>query len=302
MIVVAFGNDVAVKRSIRSVLQDAVESVIVVNHADEVPDVVIDPRVRVATESNLGFGAGVNLGLHLTSSEYVLLLNPDAEMCASLRLGLDYLDAHPNVGAVQGVVLNTRTGKPERSAGSDLRWFHLVARLVHLRRLQSLPLVELLGRRIPALRDHFERVPAEPTSVEALAATAPLVRRRALDDIGGFDTTFFLYGEDLDVCRRLRLSGWELVTLPTVWTSHVSGGTAKTPRHRELEWWAGTMRYAAKWWTAPAFAVALAAATLRAIAFAVTRPSRLGTSWTRIVREPTVLWLRRALLKRRSRN
>ena len=78
---------------------------------------------------------------------------------------------------------------------------------------------------------------------------AVLARRDALDALGGFDAEhYFLYGEDMDLCLRLRRAGWKLVALPDRWAAHISGASSASTRTREVEWWRGTMAYARRWW------------------------------------------------------
>src|SRR5206468_1727798 len=176
---------------------------------------------------NPGFGAGQNHGVTLTSAPYVLLCNPDAEVVAdAVVAGADLLATHPDVAAVQGVIVNRATGQPERSAGVELGPLHLLGRAVGAKRLLRFRAGRALARRVPGLGDHARRVPAGPVEVESLAATAVLVRRGAFDSVGGFDESYFLYGEDLDLCRRLRAGGWKLRAVPEVWATHASGGSA----------------------------------------------------------------------------
>ena len=96
------------------------------------------------------------------------------------------------------------------------------------RRLLAHASVRGVFSRVGALADHVERVPTRPVAVESLAATCVLVRRRALDQIGGFDESYFLYGEDLDLCRRLRNHGWRLVALPHRFAQHDGGASSST--------------------------------------------------------------------------
>ena len=90
-----------------------------------------------------------------------------------------------------------------------------------------------------------------------------LVRREAFDAVGGFDAGYFLYGEDLDLCRRLGNAGWSLIAVPEVWAVHESGGSAESTLSRELHWWRGTMQYAARWWNTADWMMGLVAATVR---------------------------------------
>jgi len=243
--------------------------------------------VTTVDPTNPGFGAGQNRGVAGTTSPYVLLCNPDAEIRPdAVRAGVDYLDGHPQVAAVQGVVVNRATGLPERSQGLAVRPVHLLGRAVGARRLLALPAVRRLARRSGVLRDHADRVPTAPVAVETLAATVLLVRRAAFDAVGGFDTRYFLYGEDLDLCRRIRDAGWTLVALPEVWAVHESGGSADSSLSREIHWWRGTMQYAARWWTGGQFAVALLAAAGRATTLTLRSPADAGAAWSAIVLAP----------------
>lgn len=249
---------------------------------------VRDPR-------NPGFGAGQNRGVAATTSPFVLLCNPDAEVDpAAVESGADFLEAHPHVAAVQGVVLNRRTGDPERSQGVALGPVHLVGRAVGARRLLGQAAVRRLARWSPTLRDHADRVPSHPVDVESLAATVLLVRRSAFESVGGFDTSYFLYGEDLDLCLRLRRTGWRLVTIPDVWAVHQSGGSAASTRDREVYWWCGTMQYAACWWTTGQWCVAVFAAAIEASRLTLACPCDARSAWLSVLVAPLRVRLRRA--------
>lgn len=241
----------------------------------------------IADPSNPGFGAGQNHGVAASNAPYVLLLNPDAvPVPEAVARGLDYLESHPLVAAVQGVVVNTRTGSPERSQGVALGPVHLWGRAIGARRALALPGVAMVAGRLGSLRDHVERTPAEPVAVPWLAATALLVRREAFVQVGGFDVSYFLYGEDLDLARRLRDHGWALVALQDEWARHESGGSSSGWWSREVAWWEGTMRYAAMWWPTRAWWTGVAAAFVRWLWLAGVSPRQAGTAWERIVRAP----------------
>lgn len=263
--------------------------VVVVDHGDGESAVraAAAGAIAIHDPSNPGFGTGQNRGVAFTDSAFVLLCNPDAEIDpAAVRRGAEFLAAHPDVAAVQGVVVNRTTGAAERSQGVAITPLHLVGRAVAARHLLTVPAVRRLARRSAMLRDHADRVPAGPTAVETLAATVLLVRRTAFDSIGGFDAGYFLYGEDVDFCRRLRDTGWSLMALPEVWAVHDAGGSAESSVSRELHWWAGTMRYAACWWGTGAWVVALGAAGTRAARLTVSSPRRLVEVWTSLVGQP----------------
>ncbi len=256
--------------------------IVVVDHGDDDSASVARDHgadVVVSDPTNPGFGAGQNRGVASTSAPYVLLCNPDARLHpGALSAGIAVLDADPGLAAVQGVVSRAGGRGVDRSAGRELGPAHLYGRALGLGALLGRPLVgRLLGG--TALADTAHRIPDRPTEVESLAATAVLVRRRAFEAVGGFDTRHFLYGEDLDLCRRLRDRGWRLRTLPVAWAEHAEGSSSSSTRERETAWWGGTLTFAARWWSPPRWWAALGAAGIAAARLAAGDPRRLIAHW-----------------------
>ena len=275
--IVTYGNAEVIEALVREVAAlPPIAEVVVVDHGDDgSADRAEAAGARVLRDpTNPGFGAGQNRGRDATAAPYLLLLNPDAEpVPGAIESGLEYLEAHPGVAAVQGVIENTVTGLPERSAGDELTWMHLLGRAIGARPLLGIGWVTSLAARMGTFRDHVRRVPEEPEPVEVLAGTAVLARRVALDAVGGFDEDYFLYGEDLDLCHRLRQAGWTLTALPEPWARHRSGASSGSWWGRELRWWEGTMGFAARTWTTAAFSGALGAAALQWVRMLVVRPA-----------------------------
>lgn len=232
-----------------------VGDVIVVDNASTDDSVAVASELGarlIALSRNVGFGAGQNTGVAASRTEWLLLLNPDATVDVhGLETGLRHLRDYERVAMVQGAIRRAADGEPERWCGVEPRLRDLVARALRLRerigdrRLQRL--ARLVGR-----SDYAARTVQEPSEVEFIAAVAPLVRRRAFADVGGFDETIFLYAEDIDLCRRLRTSGWSLVALPGPWASHVGGGSsAGRDRLRSRLWWRSHRRFVEKHWRGP---------------------------------------------------
>jgi N-acetylglucosaminyl-diphospho-decaprenol L-rhamnosyltransferase len=290
VVCVAYGNAATIADRVGDAkrLPDVGKVVVVDHGADGSAARARDAGAVVVTDTaNPGFGAGQNRGVALTTAPFVLLLNPDAEPVADgIAAGLAALEADPTLGAVQGVVVNRGSGKPERSQGNELGPIHLFGRAVGARRLLGVGPVRAMSRRVGLLRDHVERVPVGRVSVASLAATSLLVRREAFTGVGGFDERYFLYGEDLDLCRRLRRDDWELVALPERFALHEGGASSPTTTDRELAWWQGTLRFAATWWTHPRWCLARGAALLRWVGLAGRRPSQSVQAWIVLVTQP----------------
>ena len=292
VVIVAFRSEAVIEEAVRRG-QALGGRVVVVDHGDgrSAKQAEALGAETLLDATNPGFGAGQNRGVAATKSECVFLCNPDAAVePAAIRQGATYLAAHPEVAAVEGVIVNTRTGQPERSQGVELNPLHLLGRAVGARQLLSSPLIQRLASRSSRLRDHVQRVPPGPTEVEALAATAILVRRAAFDDVAGFDPAYFLYGEDMDLCHRLRLRGWKLVALPEIWARHLNGDSSESSFERELQWWRGTMTFAARWWPPGAWSLAVAAAAIRWARLAVTESPRSQLAFSTLIGGPIREW------------
>jgi N-acetylglucosaminyl-diphospho-decaprenol L-rhamnosyltransferase len=206
---------------------------------DDSPAAVADLDVNVIrSQHNGGFSYGCNLGAAAGRASYVLFLNPDARLSPrDLRALLDALEEDPQLGVVGPRILHE---------DGTLAWSQ--RRFPRLRSTYAQAL--LLHRLFPraAWTDELVRDAAayeRPGSPDWLSGACLLVRRAALEEVGGLDQGFFLYSEDTDLCRRLRQAGWGVRFDPRATVHHVGGASA--PR-TTTEWISATshVRYARK--------------------------------------------------------
>ncbi|MFN8050904.1 MAG: glycosyltransferase family 2 protein [Acidimicrobiales bacterium] len=286
---VAFGNVDRIEQRVRGLRSYGVDGrVIVVDHGDDGSGAAAARAGATILHdpTNPGFGAGINRAVAASTAEYVLLMNPDADLTRiAIAAGLEALAADPSAGAAQGLIRTEATGDLERSGGRELRPIDLLGRALGAKRLLSVGFVARLARSLGAAHQ-VDRGTDAVVAVETIAATAMLIRREAFDSIGGFDERYFLYGEDLDLCRRLRAAGWTLLYLPTPWAEHECGGSAANWWERELRWWEGTLQFAAQWWGTGAFARAVGAAALMTVRLSIASPRRAGLAARALLRSP----------------
>lgn len=234
---------------------DRVGQVVVVDNAsqDRSADVASSAaEMVVRMTANVGFGAAQNRGRAETLAPFVLILNPDARVdVAGLEAGLQVMAGSPDVGLVEGAVLRARDGAEERWQGRAPGLADLVARLFRLRQWLG---EERLKRLAAGLGVSYfaDRRPKKERDVEFLAAVAVLARRQALEDVGGFDETYFLYAEDTDLCARLRSAGWRLVAIPDRWASHVGGASSSgAEAMQRRRWWESHALFVRRHWSGP---------------------------------------------------
>ncbi len=228
----------SVDRSVRACERANVETLVIDNaSADGSADMVAQefPDVRlIANTENVGFTRGNNQGLAIARGRYVFFLNPDTEVVGdALAVLLAYLDDHPAVGAL-GPQLRYGDGSLQSSAR---RFPNFVTAL-----FESTPLAwhwpdNPWARRYRMEDRRDDLAPSAPASlaptgpggigVDWLVGAALMVRGAVLAQIGGFDEGYFMYSEELDLCRRIKQAGWQVVYLPAAQIIHYEGKSSE---------------------------------------------------------------------------
>lgn len=162
---------------------------------------------------NHGYGAGVNLGMAQARHELVLCLNPDTYVTDADILDVGRIfDEQPALGLL-GLDLRYPTGERQYSARCDYSLLDVVLRRTPLGNTGFGR--ELVDRHL--MKDAWN---GGIFSADWVIGTGFVVRRAAFEAIGGMDTDFFLYMEDVDLCARLRKAGWRVAAVPGIKLSH----------------------------------------------------------------------------------
>lgn len=195
-------------------------------------------------ERNLGYAAGTNRALDRLPADtpFVLLLNPDVQVApGTLDKMISVLDERPDVGAATPKLvlpsgrLDPACRRAEPTAVSAL------SKQLGLQRL--FPGSRLLGRY------NLTHLDAEKThEVDSGTGAFLLLRREALARIGGrLDERFFLYGEDLDLCRRVREAGYRILYWPRARALHVKGSGRIRSLRTTFHFYRSMWLYYRKW-------------------------------------------------------
>jgi N-acetylglucosaminyl-diphospho-decaprenol L-rhamnosyltransferase len=178
------------------------------------------PRVRLITsDQNVGFARGNNLAFERSNADLVLLLNSDAEVeLGTIGALVAALVADPGIGAAGPVLVSADGSVQYEGARRDPSVLGEFSNITHLNRAYP---GGALGRYMMNDWDHLStRV------VEVLSGACMLLRREALDGLL-FRDDFFMYGEDVELCQRLRDAGWRLLYESSARVLH-HGGAAST--------------------------------------------------------------------------
>ena len=207
-------------------------TVVVVDNAsaDGTPEMIASefPEVElISSARNLGFAAATNLGATRGNAPYLLALNPDtAVTMGALDAVIAVLDTHTEV-AVVGPRLERPDGSLDHAAKRSFPT--PLSALGHFSRL---------GRRSGASgRLAAYRAPEVDSGlVDAVNGAFMLMRRSAFEAAGGFDESYWMYMEDLDLSYRLAQVGWRSWYEPAATVMHIKGGTVSGERSARLNW------------------------------------------------------------------
>lgn len=197
----------------------------------------------VVSPRNGGFGAGNNLGVRYAtqaglSFDYIHLLNPDTEVRpGALRALVQFLETHPRAGLASGSFEHA-DGTPWPLA---FRFPSIAGELEAGARLG------VLSRLLEA-HSIARTMGDSPAQIDWCSGASLMLRRAAFEGVGGFDETFFLYFEEIDLCRRLKAAGWECWYVPESRVMHLrgqsTGVTTLTEKPRRLpRYWFESRRY-----------------------------------------------------------
>ena len=192
------------------------------------------PQVQVVANSqNSGFARANNQAICQSVARYVLLLNPDTLVHAGAVNALyQHIKADTGLGAVGPKLLNADgtlqvSVYPAPTLGSEF-W-----RLFHLDGLVPV-----------SCYPHAALEKLDPRPVDVIMGACLMVRRAVLDQVGLFDTDYFVYSEEVDLCERIRKAGYRLMWLPAAQVTHYGGrSTSQVADAMFLELYRNKLRF-----------------------------------------------------------
>lgn len=220
--IVSWNSLVVLMKCLKSVYENSeglnIEVIVVDNAStDNTPDIISKefPHVVLLQNSiNLGFGRANNIAITRTRGNYILLLNPDVIIIKPcFRQMIKFLEANPNVGCV-GCKLVNLDGSVQESYFEQF----------------PTPLNEFLeGITVKRVLETFfkKRLFDNEVEVSWIVGACMMFRRDIMTKLTGFDERYFMYGEDVDICFRLRNMGYKIMYLGNIEELHYHGDSSK---------------------------------------------------------------------------
>lgn len=220
VITVTYNSEESISKFLRSIQQniDISYEVIIVdnNSSDKTVDKIKGSGVKVElieAGENLGFARANNMAVQKAGGEFLFFLNPDTEILnPEVKLLWEFLRDHPKTGIAAPKLINSR-GEVQPS----VRLLPTFGRAFK---------EYVLGQK--GNYDHFYPKSGQPVAVESVVGGAMVVRRDLYTNVGGFDNKYFMYYEDLDLCRKVLRHGFSIYYLPQVILNHAVGHSASS--------------------------------------------------------------------------
>lgn len=219
-----------------SLLRDCLKSIYENTHISTFEVIVIDncstdgsinmirteyPNVKLITNtSREGYGYSHNRGIAAATGSYVLIFNEDMIVQPNaIDIMVDKIKADPTIGAMGCKLLNL-----------DRSLQHSCHRFPSLRR----EIFDILFPSTVVFRNSKRRTQMyywdhnEEADVDIIMGSCMLIPKKVFNEVGLFDTQFFVYSEEFDLCRRIRNRGYRIVFTPYAEIVHLGGQTSKT--------------------------------------------------------------------------
>lgn len=214
VLIVNYNGAAFVSKCIESLLiqQQVNFEIIVVDNQSQDASVSIlrqfEPRITlIANQDNKGFGRANNQAFKVSQGRYIFMLNPDAICLSPLDLShaVQFMEAHSEFGLVGTRIVNVKN--------------HLEHTVFH---------------RYPHQRETSADFSTLPGKIATVLGASMVARREVLEKVSGFDEDFFLYGEETDLCLRIRKQGHAIGACETVTVQHIGGASEKGNPRAEI--------------------------------------------------------------------
>ena len=220
--------------SVKASLQDVDHEIYVVDNAstDGSAGIVKDkfPEVNlIRNDENLGFAKANNIALKLAKGEFIALVNPDTIIEKdTFPVMLDAFGKHPEAGMIGCKVLNEDgTFQLSCRRGFPTPWAAWT-------RMTGLSFI-FPKSRLFAQYNMTYLDPDETAEVDAVSGSFMVLRKEILEKTGHLDERFFMYGEDLDWCLRIKQAGWKILYYPGTFITHFKGKSADNREWKQVK-------------------------------------------------------------------
>lgn len=180
----------------------------------------------INSDKNIGFGAACNLGARSAQGEWLCFLNPDTEIISSdIKKLLDEFHKNNKLAIIGPRLTDDKNRTKKWIAGKEIT------------------IISILLNNFSHERD--KKIWESPASVDCdwVTGAAMFVSRNIFNQLGGFDEQFFMYFEDIDICKRARRSGYKILYFPSFQVKHLGGKSFSDKKKQKTCYYKSQFKY-----------------------------------------------------------
>lgn len=198
----------------------------------------------IENKKNLGFAAGNNIGVKASKGEYILFLNTDTEVKNNVAGEMvDYMRQNQKIGVATSA-LNNKDGSFQATGG----YFPTLLRVFSWMTIQDLPLVDKIikpfhpyhSKSFFSKGDEFYKSKKE---LDWVTGAFLLTKKSIIEKVNGWDESYFMYVEEVDLCFRIKKLGYEVWYLPEWNITHLGGASSKTSEPSLINEYEGVKKF-----------------------------------------------------------
>jgi len=184
----------------------------------------------IEVNENIGFGRGCNVGAKEAKGEILCFLNPDTEIVSkSIDNILKEFESNKEVGVIGSKIIEKNGKVQDWIVGGELT------------------LGKIIKNNIGIISDKKIWNSKEKQDVDWVTGAVLFIRKNLFEKIDGFDKNFFMYFEDIDLCKRVRLEKYKIIYFPNFIVQHLGGGSVKSRKMQKKEYYKSQDYYFEKW-------------------------------------------------------
>lgn len=197
----------------RTALSFSHETIIVSNDGE----VFNFPEIKtINLENNLGFGVGCNAGAKIAQGEILCFLNPDIEIISNdFQKIISEFENDPKLGIIGPKLVTENNKVQEWGAGKEINFFDIIGNNLGFKRSRKIWTSE-------------KRVECAWVSGACL-----FIKKNLFERLNGFDEKFFLYFEDIDLCKRIKKFGYKIIYFPKFVIKHFGGRSFENKKYQK---------------------------------------------------------------------
>jgi GT2 family glycosyltransferase len=227
--------------SIKKATEKIDSEIIVVDNASDDGSIELIKKnfedvILIESPVNLGFSKANNLGIKISQGKYICLINPDTIVEENtFEVMINFMENHPDVGLAGCKILNPDGTFQLACRRSFPTPWVAFTKIIGLSKL--FPKSKLFAKYNLTYLDENQSY-----EVDAVSGSFMFLRRDVYEKIGGLDETFFMYGEDLDYCYRVKQAGYKVYYVHSTQIIHFKGESTKRSNIDELKHFYDAMR------------------------------------------------------------